>query len=541
MERNYVPTTLDQYLSESKTITLKRGYGEKKPVVVGSNAPIRNQILAYVAENQRVSKGDLKRFIAGLNEGSRNPNASAIMWLKRNSQFFVMESKAGNTFFKLSPVGIRLTSRFVAPMGSPVSLTEKKKEKKDDNFDFVDTKKGYPRKGLNDDLKEEEETCDDCKKPKAECECSESTNESISLNKRKALKKKIADLRAKHKDFDEETGDVKGHDKYKKEVAELEKQYKELQKHELDESEGEEARKIRIKAIIENIRAKRTAKPVNEAEKPAEEADELSFDDLDLDGEEGASKEEKPEGDDLDLENPGEEKEDGDVEKVEITEFIITVTNAEEAIKELEELGIPAEKVESEEEEEKEEETPEEETEEKDKKPGFPPKKETKKPEGEEDGLDLEEAEDPEADKEGMDDIGGDKPAGEEDPDLDPEPEEEEEAPAPEEKIKVSVDHWEALKGWLEGKGVDIEEMFGGEVEVEEEPEAGDGVEGEETDDLNLDDDSLDGGGEDDLNLDLDGSVEEGTEGPMDVIDQPAQSLGDRIADKIADKIIAKL
>lgn len=479
MERNYVPTTLDQYLSESKTITLKRGYGEKKPVVVGSNAPIRNQILAYVAENQRVSKGDLKRFIAGLNEGSRNPNASAIMWLKRNSQFFVMESKAGQTFFKLSPVGVRLTSRFVAPMGTPVSLTEKKKEKKEDNFDFVDTKKGYPRKGLNDDLKEEEESCDDCKKPKAECECSESANES-----------------------------------------------------------KEEARKARIKTIIENIRAKRTGKPVNEAkeEKPAEEADELSFDDLDLDGEEGASKEEKPEGDDLDLENPGEEKEDGDVEKVEITEFIITVTNAEEAIKELEELGVPAEKVEVEGEEEEEEET-EEPKEEKDKKPGFPP---AKKKEGEEAEEPVEEAEDPEADKEGMDDLGSDKPADTEDPELDPEPAEEE--PVKEEKIKVSVDHWEALKGWLEGKGVDIEEMFGGEVEVEDEPEMGAEGEGEgEGDELNLDDDSLDGGGEDDLNLDLDGTMEEGTEGPMDVMDAPAQSLGDRIADKIADKIIAKL
>ena len=71
MKQNYVPITLDQYLNESKTITLKRGYGERKPVVVGSNAPIRNQILAYVAENQSVSKGDLKRFIAGLNEGKR--------------------------------------------------------------------------------------------------------------------------------------------------------------------------------------------------------------------------------------------------------------------------------------------------------------------------------------------------------------------------------------------------------------------------------------------------------------------------------------
>lgn len=465
MKQNYVPITLDQYLNESKTITLKRGYGERKPVVVGSNAPIRNQILAYVAENQSVSKGDLKRFIAGLNEGSRNPNASAIMWLKRNSQFFVMESKAGQTFFKLSPVGLRLTSRFVPPMGAPVSLTEKKKEKKDD-FDFVDTKKGYPRKGLNDCSEEEDdENCPECKKPMDECTC--------------------------------------GDDKKK-----------------TNESK-EEARKERIKAIIENIRSKRAKpeeeKPINEAEKPAEkpaeEADELSFDDLDLEGEDKG--EEKPEGGGLDLGD--DKKEDENTEKVEITEFIITVDNADEAIKELEELGIPAEKVEDEETHDEETETPEEE------KTETPETEEKEKVEGTE--KPVEEAEEPDLD------LGGDEPTEEPDLDLGGD----EEKPAHEEKIKVSVDHWEELKGWLEGKGIDVAEMFGGEVEVEEEPAEGEKKEG---DDLDLGDD-LEGG--DELNLDDEPELEEATEGPMDVIDEPAQSLGDRIADKIADKIIAKL
>ena len=71
-------------------------------------------------------------------------------------------------------------------------------------------------------------------------------------------------------------------------------------------------------------------------------------------------------------------------------------------------------------------------------------------------------------------------------------------------QIKVSADNWEALKGWLEGKGVDVAEMFGGEIEVEDgEEEAEEGeeeevegeaeetegeeeeVEGEEAEDLN--------------------------------------------------------
>ena len=436
MKQTYVPVTLDQYLNESKTITLRRGYGEKKPVVVGSSAPIRNQILAYVAENQRVSKGDLKRFIAGLNEGSRNPNASAIMWLKRNEQFFIAESKEGQTFFKLSPIGKRLSDRFIT-----VPLTEKKKEdkKNKDDYDFVDTKKGYPRKGIYDVSEEEEEK--ECKKcGKKTCECSESVTES---------------------------------------------------------------RKAKIEAIIERIKAKRAeavneeVKPVNEAEEEKEdEADELSFDDLDL----GDEEEKEVEGEEE--KEGGEEKSEED-EKVEITEFIITVTNAEEAIKELDELGVPAEKVE-EEEEVKEEEPKETELEEK-------PEGE-EKPDEETEGLDLGEA------------AEGD------------------EEPATEEKIKVSVDYWDKLKGWLEDKGVDIEEMFGGEIEVEDEESEGgeEEPEGEEeTDDFSLDlgdGEESAGEGEDDFSLDL----EEYSEAPTEE-EQPGQSLTDKIADKVAQAIVNKM
>ena len=37
-----------------------------------------------------------------------------------------------------------------------------------------------------------------------------------------------------------------------------------------------------------------------------------------------------------------------------------------------------------------------------------------------------------------------------------------------ENKIKVSAEYWDTLKKWLEDKGVDITEMFGGEIETEE-------------------------------------------------------------------------
>ena len=56
MKQNYVPTSLDQYLNENKSITLTRQYGDKEAVVVGSRAPLRNQVLSYVLENKKVTR-----------------------------------------------------------------------------------------------------------------------------------------------------------------------------------------------------------------------------------------------------------------------------------------------------------------------------------------------------------------------------------------------------------------------------------------------------------------------------------------------------
>jgi len=496
-QQTYVPVTLDQYLNESKTITLKRGYGENKPVVVGSSAPIRNQILAYVAENQRVPKGDLKRFIAGLNEGSRNPNASAIMWLKRNAQFFVMESKEGQTFFKLSPIGKRLADRFVN-VPSP-ALTEKKKEGKKDDYDFVDTKKGYPRKGIY-DVSEEEE--DDKKEKKEECK------ESVTESRKAKIEAIIERIKAKRAQELSEKAELMGKDPLAGVEKRKDKLAGKLDKNLHNQLEPGQDKDENELAKFPEEKAK---KKINEAEEEKSEEDELSFDDLDL-GDEEKKDEEKPEGEEEEKEE-GEEKEEekpAEDEKVEITEFIITVTNAEEAIKELDELGVPAEKVEDEgeEEEEEEEEEEKEEVEEK-------PEGEEEKPAEEEGGLDLGEA----AEGEG-------------------------EETAAEEKIKVSVDYWEKLKEWLEKKGVNVEEMFGGEIEIEDEEglEGGDeGEEGGEGDDdfsLDLGDGEGSAEGEDDeFSLDL----EEATEGPMDVMDAPAETLSDKIADKVAQKIVDKL
>lgn len=375
MKKNYVPITLESFLSESKSITLKRGYGKREPIVVGAKAPLRNQILTFVSESQKVSKVELKRFIAGLNETSKNPIAAANMWIKRNAKFFVTENKNGITYFKLSNIGKRLANRL-----TPVSISESEKnirthlneqgpknrfddfdedelKVKPGSYDFIDRKKGYARPGIYD---------------LEECE----------------------------------------------------------------EDEMDEAQKERIKKIIENIKAKRNKK-LNEEDDEEKAKDELTFDDLDLEDEE------KPKGEDEEKLEPEDEE-----DKVEITEFIITVDDVDEAIGELSELEVTAEQV------------------------------------VDEEGENIED------------------------------------------QIKVSADDWEALRGWLEEKGVDIEEMFGGEIEVEDEEKPEEdlelGVEGDEEGNLEVDIEGEKGDVEgeefsldleDDLDLEPEEDVEEGITG----------------------------
>ena len=128
MKKMYVPKTLSEYLGESNSITLKRKYGMRPTITAGTNAPLRNQVLSFVAENASVSKIDLKRFIVGLKEGGSTP-AAANMFIKRNAKYFVTESRNGVTYFKLSNIGQRLVNKFVS-----VNDTVVNEAKKDNRF-----------------------------------------------------------------------------------------------------------------------------------------------------------------------------------------------------------------------------------------------------------------------------------------------------------------------------------------------------------------------------------------------------------------------
>ena len=428
MKKSYVPVTLDVFLNESKTITLKRGYGEKQPVVVGANAPLRNQVLSFVSEGKRVSKGDLKRFIAGINEGSKNPMASANMWIQRNMQFFIAENKNGVTYYKLSPIGRRLASKFNTALSesvknirrtlnenSPEDVELRRMREMDDEFERDFSRKPrmprMPRPKFRPELADDDMDMDDFDAEPAG-----------------------SNIRSKY-DFIDRTRGVQRPGLYDSDDNNQMLGIREGDDACCDDDDDEkidESTKRRIRGIIENIKAKSKLK-LNEAdeadeddekpegdddadEKKFDDSDELTFDDLDLGDDDEDSDEEKPEGD----EGGEGEGDNDDEDKVEITEFIITVDNVEEAIEELSALDVTAEEVKDEE------------------------------------GEPIEN------------------------------------------QIKVSADDWDSLKGWLEVKGVDIEEMFGGEIEVEDEAGLGDDTLGDDLNgDDNLGDDDL--GGEDNL------------------------------------------
>ncbi|MEK0337325.1 MAG: hypothetical protein QQN41_07820 [Nitrosopumilus sp.] len=437
MKKQYVQTTLQSFLSESRSITLKRGYGERKPVVVGAKAPLRNQILSFVSESKKVSKIELKKFIAGLNETSKNPVAAANMWIKRNAKFFVTENKNGITYFKLSTIGQRLTSRLI-----PTNISESEKrdfrnrlsrqippeckfeedfdgsefEEKAEpgSYDFVDRKKGYERPGIYD----MEENFDEGK-------------DELDEEQKKRIKKIIENIREKRdeklneEDDDELTFDDLDLDDEKEDKDDDEKEDK--VKDDKDDDEKEDK--------VEDDDDEKVDK--DDVDKVEDDDDKVE--DEKVDNDDDKDDDEKVDKDDDDKVEGDEDKVEGDedetnIEKVEITEFIITVENVADAIEELSELEVTAEQV------------------------------------VDEEGEEIED------------------------------------------QIKVSAEDWEALRGWLEEKGVDIEEMFGGEIEVEDVEDVEDvkdddldkGDKGDDIEDFDLEGgDDLGGGDEDNLEVDF--------------------------------------
>lgn len=464
MSKNYVPRSLNEFLKESTSIPLKRKYGERPAITAGINAPIRNRVLSFVAESQVVTKRDLKQFIIGLKEGGATV-ASANMFITRNAKYFITESRNGTTYFKLSNLGKRLINQFAPQANSNVSESENpinaRYHRMNENIGFtqIDEDEDDEASDMDDEGPAEDiEFADsvDADDDELGDEDLENTPESDSGDnfeyEEDDEKITLTYYKKKSPDYDEdETEEYDFKDKGRPGL------------NDMDESLTAK-RKARMYEIIENLKAN----SLNEAE--SDEADELSDTDLD--------KEDDDQTDEINLDDDnieGEQPEE--IEKVEITEFIITVDDVDSAIEELGELGINAERVPV---EQPETEVPQD-TEEP-----------APTPDGEGiDNLDLS-PEEPAAASEAIrafynknyalneaempaDDLGlGDQgqPAAEltNQPAQPTEPEQTVEPTTEfdEHKIKVPAEHWDALKGWLEEKGVDVREMFGGDIETEE-------------------------------------------------------------------------
>lgn len=72
-------------VNEAK-VTLKRKYGVHPPHIVGSHAPIRERVLAFVKEKGTVSEEEVQQYIQGIREEGGKEGSSK--WLKYNTQYF---------------------------------------------------------------------------------------------------------------------------------------------------------------------------------------------------------------------------------------------------------------------------------------------------------------------------------------------------------------------------------------------------------------------------------------------------------------------
>jgi len=151
--KKYVSSDFNKYLLESKTIPLKRKYGERPTIMASINGPVRNKVLSFVAESGSVSKRELKEFILGLKE-NRSNLAAANMFLKRNAKYFITENRNGITYYKLSDLGRRLFNRLTSiedlniseskripinePKRKPLDVTLDDEDLEDRDFDLED-------------------------------------------------------------------------------------------------------------------------------------------------------------------------------------------------------------------------------------------------------------------------------------------------------------------------------------------------------------------------------------------------------------------
>jgi hypothetical protein len=465
MKNNYVPTTLNEFLNESKNFVLKRKYGERQPISVGSIAPIRNQVLSYVNENKIISRNDLRKFILGLNEGTIKP-AAVSMWMKRNEKYFIAESKNGVTYYKLSDLGKRLANR-ISPIEKPV-LTESRlyesKVAKKNGISPVQVKK---IKRIYNKLKKEDYTKEQLYKAVSkECGCSVPE-----------VKKVMADLKESYSY--RRGGCGCGHGVKPRRLTEGCTCVEDDHDYDIDDYESrfdpdEEPRRFGRKLEL----PKRNLRDIDD-EDEFEPGQAFDYEDEDNDFQDEDYKPRRHDFTDRRTGKPGLYDEDLEDEAIDepfeeddmdesfqrkqrkMKRIVENIRRRRARLLEEESTEEPLE--EKKEKKEEVEETPEEPTEETEEKSDDESQEFNENPEDEDEEGKVEitefvitvdnteeaikELEEKEVTAEKVMDDEGNEIEG---------------------QIKVNADSWDKLKEWLEEKGVDVKEMFGGDIEVEE-------------------------------------------------------------------------
>jgi hypothetical protein len=328
MRKNYVPTSLNESINESNNLmTIKRKYGMRPTVTAGTIAPLRNQVLSYVAENRRVSKNELRKFIVGLSEG-RATSASSTMWIKRNQQYFIAESKNGITYYKLSQIGQRVLSK-IKPT-TDILESNKNKTRITEEFFDQDEENQNP---FDDELRNEDSDFEDVTRNNDfDDDCiKDGTCDFIDRKGRPGIFDDDEENDESTEEIGETFDDVKN--------SETEDDY-----NEEDMNESLNEKKKRLKKLIESIEQKRIKK-LNEAEEKEETEDvEEKEESKEETEKEETNDEEILDLDELDIPSDEEttENEEEDDEEATIASFDLADVDVDETIAELEEIGIEA-------------------------------------------------------------------------------------------------------------------------------------------------------------------------------------------------------
>lgn len=104
-------TSFNEFVLEGKKTIIKRKYTERHPEkTVQIKTPIRNKILGFISEKEKVSRNEFLEFLKGLNEETgRN---TSFAWVRKNSHLVkrILE-KNGTIFYALSEFGKRALAR----------------------------------------------------------------------------------------------------------------------------------------------------------------------------------------------------------------------------------------------------------------------------------------------------------------------------------------------------------------------------------------------------------------------------------------------